>query len=165
MADLACFTRNRCTSVDQIDDQTVRSSCRLQDTLTDAWVEIDVKLPDLEIIRAEGEIRRTSRAECQNAGDALAKVIGVRIGSGMLKIIEGLMAETTDCKELPFMVEECCHAVILSFTKGTLSDIPEDLQEKKEFFAKMVKKNTRLYNRCAAFAPGSSILEDIELPE
>ena len=161
MPDLTRFTRNRCTSVEQIDDQTLRSSCRLQDTLTDAMVEVQIKQPDLEIIYAAGEIRRTYKEACLHASDALQKVVGVRIGSGMLKIIEGLLAEVTDCTELAFMVEECCHAVILSFTKGTLKNIPENPREKKEFFANMIKENTRLYNRCAAFAPGSSIVADI----
>jgi hypothetical protein len=165
MPDLTSFTRNRCTSVEQIDDQTLRSSCRLQDTLTDAMVEVQIKLPDLEIMHAAGEIRRTYREACLNASDALQKVVGVRIGSGMLKIIKGLLAEVTECVELAFMVEECCHAVILSFTKGTLKDIPEDPQAKKEFFANMVKENTSLYNRCAAFAPGSSIVNDIDPPK
>jgi hypothetical protein len=165
MPDLTYFTRNRCTSIEQIDDQTLRSCCRLQDTLTDARVEIRVKLPDLEIIHAEGKFRRTYRRECQNASDALQKVVGVRIGSGMTKIIKGLLAEITDCRELAFMVEECCHAVILSFTKGTLNAVPEAPEEKKEFFSNMVKENIRLYNRCAAFAPGSSIVEGIEPPK
>jgi len=165
MPDLTSFTRNRCTSVEQIDDQTLRSSCRLQDTLTDAMVEIQVKLPDLEIIHAAGEFRRTYREACLNTGDVLQKVVGVRIGSGMLKIIEGLLAEVTQCTELAFMVEECCHAVILSFTKGTLKDIPESPREKKEFYAKMLRENTRLYNRCAAFAPGSSIVGDTPPPK
>jgi hypothetical protein len=161
MPDLTTFARNRCTSVEQIDDQTLRSCCRLQDTLTDAMVEVQVKLPDLEIIHAAGEIRRTYRKACKNIGDALQKIVGVRIGSGMLKIIEGLLAEVTECAELAFMVEECCHGVILSFTKGTLKDVPENPREKKEFFANMIRENTRLYNRCAAFAAGSSIVDDI----
>jgi len=164
MPDLTSFSRNRCTRVEQIDDQTLQSTCRLQDTLTDAVVEVQIKLPELEIIQAAGEIGRTYRKECLNASDALQKVVGVRIGSGMLKIIKGLLAEVTECKELAFMVEECCHAVIIYFTKGTLKDIPENPREKKEFFAKMIRENTRLYNRCAAFAPGSSIVDDMPPP-
>ena len=165
MPDLTSFSRNRCTSVEQIDDQTLRSSCRLQDTLTDAVVEVQIKLPDLEIIDADSEIRRSYRKACLNASEALQKVVGVRIGSGMLKIIEGLLAEVTECKELAFMVEECCQAVIIYFTKGTLKDIPENPREKKKYFAKMLKENTRLYNRCAAFAPGSSIIDDMPPPK
>ena len=130
----------------------------------DAFVEIRVQLPDLEIIRAQGEFRRSLQKECQDPNDALKKVIGVRIGSGMLKIIEGLIGDITDCKELAYMVEECCHGIILSFTKDALIPCPKDPDEKKEFFVKMVKENIRLYNRCAAFSPGSSIVEGMEPP-
>ncbi len=163
--DILCFSRNRCTSVEQIDDQTIRSSCRLQDTLTDSFVEILVRLPDLEITSATGKFRRTTQEECLNPEEALKKVLGVRIGSGMLKIIKGLIGETSECKQLAFMVEECCHGVILSFTKDSLSQAPKDLALTKEFYVEMIKANIRLYNRCAAFAQGSSLVEGIDPPE
>jgi hypothetical protein len=159
------FTRNRCTSVEQIDQKTLRSTCRLQDTLTDATVSIDVKLPDLEIVAVQGRFARTCRPECADVEQALPKVVGVRIGSGMLKIIRGLIGETTACQELAFMIEECCHGVILAFTKDTLVAVPETEPEKSQFFAQMVRDNIRLYNRCAAFAPGSGIVDGIEPPK
>ncbi|MGD8542784.1 MAG: hypothetical protein PVI39_10880, partial [Desulfobacteraceae bacterium] len=55
MADnILYFAMNRCTSVEQSDDTTLRSTCRLQDTLTTAAVTLTVKLPDLNIQAAEG---------------------------------------------------------------------------------------------------------------
>ncbi len=166
MPNVLMYSRNRCTSVEQIDNETIKSTCRLQDTLTDAFVEIRVKLPDLEIMSGWAEVFRSSQQECQAAGVSLDKVIGVRIGPGVLKIIRGLVGEETDCKQLAFMVEECCHGVILSFTKDVLLNTPrpEDKDEAKEFYGKMVRENIRLYNRCAAFAPGSSLVEGIEPP-
>jgi len=165
MANILKFSRNRSASVEQVDDHTMRSTCRLQDTLTDAFVEIMVRLPDLEITSVKGEVRRTYQEECLKPVEALQKVVGVRIGPGMLKIIKGLIGETTDCKQLAFMVEECCHGVILCFTKDVLLSTPRDEANAKEFYAKMVRENIRLYNRCAAFAPGSSIVEGIEPPK
>jgi len=163
--DILSFSRNRCTSVEQIDEHTLRSSCRLQDTLTDASVEILVRLPDLEITRATCEFRRTMQEECLHTAEAVNKVVGVRIGPGLLKIIKGLVGEATDCRQLAFMMEECCHGVILSFTKDTLSQAPKDMALTKEFYAEMVKQNIRMYNRCAAFAPGSSLVEGVEPPK
>ena len=166
MLDMLSFSRNRCTSVEQVDDNTVKSTCRLQDTLMEAVVEITVKLPDLEIIGIKGEVYRSTQKECLEPLDFLQKAIGVRIGSSMLKIIKGLVGEATKCKQLSFMVEECCHGVILAFTKDTLisSPRPKELEEAKEFYGKMVKGNIRVLNRCAAFAPGSSLVEGIEMP-
>jgi len=140
----------------------MRSWCRLQDTLTDAFVEIMVRLPDLEITGARGEILRSHQEECLKPAGSLEKMVGVRIGPGMLEIIKGLMGKTAVCSQLTFMVEECCHGVILSLTKDVLSAAPKDKEGAKDFFRDMVKGNTRLYNRCAAFAPGSPLVEGIE---
>lgn len=164
MTDILSFSRNRCTSVEVVDDQTIRSSCRLQDTLTEAFVEITAQLPDLEITAVKGEVRRTHRKECLDSTEFLQKVMGVRIGPGMLEIIKGLLGESTECKELIFMVQECCHGVILSLTRDILLKAPEDQEGKTEFFSEMVRKNIRLYNRCAAFAPGSRLVEGLEPP-
>lgn len=159
------FARNRCTSVEQIDESTIRSTCRLQDTLTEAWVELMVKLPDLEVVEASASFARSPREECRDADQAAQKAVGVRIGPGMLKIIKGLMAEVTSCGQLGFMVEECCHGVILAFTKETLMATPEDQINDPATYREMVRNNIRLFNRCAAFAPGSSMVEGLEPPQ
>ena len=164
MANILCFSRNRCTRVEQIDDQTLRSSCRLQDRLTDASVEIMVRLPDLKIINVRGEFRRSYQEECLRPAQSLQRVVGVRIGPSMLKIIKGLIGEASEYKQLAFMVEECCQGVILAFTKDEILKSPRDEKKAMDFFANMVKENIRLYNRCAAFAPGSPIVEGIETP-
>jgi hypothetical protein len=69
MADILYFCRNRCISVEQIDEQSMRSSCRLQDTLTDALVEVVVKIPDLEVTDVSGGIRRSVGEEEINVVD------------------------------------------------------------------------------------------------
>jgi len=163
--DIIRFSRNRCTSVEVLDESTLRSTCRLQDTLTDACVEIRVRMPDLEIASATAEFLRTSEESCLCTTEALERMVGVRIGAGMLKIIKGLIGEATDCKQLAFMVEECCHGVILSMTKDQLNAAPPGSEVPAEFYREMVKQNIRLYNRCAAFAPGSAMVEGIEPPQ
>jgi hypothetical protein len=164
MHNLLFFSRNRCTSVEQTDEKTIRSSCHLQDTFTDLYVEILVKLPDLAITDVKAEVRRSHQDVPPIKTDSLQKAVGVRIGPSMLKILKGLIGDPGNSKQLTFMVEECCHGVILSFTKEELQKAPKDEKDAKEFYGNMVKQNTRLYNRCAAFAAGSSLVEGIEPP-
>ena len=166
MANILFFSRNRCTRVEQIDETTVRSCCRLQDTLTEAFVEILVALPDLNITSIRGEVTRTYSEECSGPTDCLQKLIGIRVGPGVLKIIKGLLEDETHCGQLAFMVEECCHGIILSFTKNVLVTSPRPKERGKalEFYANMVRENPRLYNRCAAFAPGSAVVEGVDPP-
>jgi hypothetical protein len=165
MPEILDFSRNRCTSVEQLDEQTLRSVCRLQDTLMEAVVEIRLQLPDLEITDVRGKVIRGPRRENAPPTDLLQKVIGVRVGPGMSKIIKGLLGEFSQLDQLVYMLEECCHGVILAFTKDVLLQSPSEEADSKEFYAKMVRDNPRLYNRCAAFAPGSSLVEGIEPPK
>ena len=157
-----CFSRNRCTNVDQIDEHTLKASCRLQDSITDCYVEILVKLPNLEISNIKAEVSRGSMALSPQDMVHLEKVIGVRIGAAVLKIIKGLIGNEDRLAQLAFMVEECCQGAILYFTRDDLAKVPLDGDEARIYYNNMVKGNLNLFNRCAAFAPGSSFVEGIE---
>ncbi|MBA4394353.1 MAG: hypothetical protein C0407_12450 [Desulfobacca sp.] len=74
------------------------------------------------------------------------------------------MGNSSIQKQLTFMVEECCGGVILAFTKDVLLQAPQDRKSEKAFFKNMVQSNPRLYNSCAAFAPGSPLVEGIDPP-
>lgn len=164
MPDFVTYSLNRHTGVEQIDDTTFKSACRLNDTLTEAVVEIVVRLPDLEIAQISGRYLRTVDDAPPDPDETLQKLVGVRIGAGMLKIIKGLVGDIKPFEKLIYMVEECCHGIILTFTKNELLSVPTDPEDKLLHFRNMVKQNIRLYNRCAAFAPGSPIVEGIEPP-
>ena len=165
MPQLLVFSRSRRTNVEIVDEQTIRSVCRVQDNLLDACVDITATLPDLEITRIQVVVDREDGTRCTNSLPRLQKAVGVRIGSGMTEILEGLLDAKATCSELTFMLEECCHGVILSLTRDVLAKAPADTEGKRAFFAQMVKKNIRLYNRCAAFAPGSSLVEGLQPPQ
>jgi len=164
MADILCFSRNRCTAVEQMDEQTMRSSCYLQDPLREASVEILVKLPDLEITSAGGKMMRSVGEEKIDMVESLQKVVGIRIGPGLRKILQGVMGRSATHKQLIFMVEECCSGVILAFTKEVMLSAPQDKWMEKDYFENRVRSNPRLYNSCAALAPGSPLVEGIERP-
>jgi hypothetical protein len=159
MANVLFFSRNRCTSVEQVDGRTVRSSCRLQDTVMDALVEVTVKIPDLEITGIKGEVRRSEEKVHPAPFDLLQKAVGVRIGPGMVKIVKGLVGAQQDLDELVFMIEECCQAVILSFTKNELAKAPGEEKEARAFYERLLTENPRLYNSCIAFAPDSPLVQ------
>lgn len=161
MNEFLCFSRNRCTGVEQLDEHAIRSYCRLQDTLTEAFIEITVRLPDLEIVGIQGDVLRCEEKINSVEIESLQKVVGVHVGPGMRKIIGGLLGASPWGEKLAFMVEECCHGIILAFTKETMKDAPKDEKEAIEFYAGMVRRNSRVFNRCAAYAPGSALVEGI----
>jgi len=140
-------------------------TCRITDNLLDGRVQLQASLPELEIMAAESRFDHCLLKGMSAAEERLQNILGVRIGPGMLKIIEGLMGDDPACVELAFMAEECCHGAILSLTKETLKKGPLEPADSRDFYSKMVQNNKRLYNRCAAFADGSSLLEGIEISE
>jgi hypothetical protein len=163
MTTILCYSRNRSTSVEQIDDETLVSTCTLRDTLTEAFVRIQIRFPELKILHAQGKFIRSGVDEDIHMEAALEKIKGVRIGAGMKKIIRGLTGEVTTNQELPLLIEEACHGVILAFTKDALALAPKGFKPSTDFFKTMVKENIRLYNSCAAFAPGSPLVEGLDL--
>lgn len=155
------FSKLRSTRVERIQDDLLISTCYLKDNLHEAEVRITVRLPDLEIegVRARLNVknRPVDIPEAQLRG-----ILNARIGPGIFKLITS--AIETDYEQISMMIEECCRGVILSFTKDDLlkSPRPEDDDAAIEYYADMVRDNVRLYNRCAAFAPGSRIISHIE---
>jgi hypothetical protein len=161
MADIGCFLRNRCTTVERVDEQTTRSTCRVQDTLIEAWVEILVKSPNLEIVGVQGQIRWSGEGDRQDIAQDLQPVLGARVGPGIKKIIRGLIGSGPWVEPLSTLLDECCNGVILSFTKDVLLLAPRDRTGEKDFFANMVRANPRLFNSCAALSADSPLMADL----
>jgi hypothetical protein len=163
MAHLISFSRSRCTTVEESSDGIMTCICRITDNLLDGRVQIQAALPDLEIMKVESRMDFSRMAGMAAARKRLQNLLGVRIGPGMLKIIKGLMGDDPACVELGFMAEECCHGAILSLTKGALKKAPLEPGDSRDHFSKMVQKNVRLHNRCAAFADGSTLLDGVDI--
>ena len=136
MAEILCFTRNRCTTVEKVDDRTTRSTCRVQDTLMEAWVEILVTSPNLEIVGVKGQIRRSGEGDRTDIDQDLKQVLGARVGPGIRKILRGLITKGPLMETLAMLVEECCNGVILSFTRDVLALAPKDRSGEKDFFCR-----------------------------
>jgi len=156
------FSLNRATSVEPLSDGNLLSICHLQDTFTAAEIRMVVKMPELEIAEISGRFRHAYLDEIDDLNASLQPLLGVRVGAGMLKIIKGLLGEADNLDQIIYMVEEACHGVILHLTKKVLLKAPDDAEGKFTFYANMVKKSIRLYDRCAAFAKGSPLVAELE---
>jgi len=156
MAQIFRYARNRATSVTSDGPGQFTAQCRLVDTLCEMTVWVSVTLPGLEIARAWARVDRNETAPDLAPGPALARLEGARVGSGLIKIIAGVVGEDPALHEIAYMVEECCQAVILALTKRELAKAPREPEDNLPFLAKMVENNPRMVGRCVAFAPGSS---------
>jgi hypothetical protein len=129
----------------------------------EAWVEVLVKSPDLDIVGVKGEVKRFSEGDRIDVSGDLQKVIGSRVGPGIKKIIRGLLGSGPFVEPLSILLDECCNGVIMSYTKDILVIAPKDQAGEKDFFADMVRANPRLYNSCAALSADSPLMDGLEL--
>ena len=60
-----CYTRNKHVSVLPLGEDRLRVVNRLDDTHFSAHAEIEVIIPDLEVVAAKGEFQRSFNDECE----------------------------------------------------------------------------------------------------
>jgi hypothetical protein len=158
------FMRNKVVEVEPLSEKMLSVSWRLVDTLMASEIHLKIRLPDLEIAEAEARMARFPHPACSAVSGLIEKVIGVRVGPGLQKIVSGLVGDPLGCRELAEGVLECCNAVILHFTLPQLQAIEKgDEMERRRGFQDMLKSNPRLVRSCVAFADDSPLMEGLKL--
>ena len=158
------FLRNKVVEVEPQQDGSLSVSWRLTDDLLKAEISLKVQPPDLEIVEAEAKLERFVPQAWQTAFELIKKVEGVRIGSGLRKIVQGILGGPTGCSLLVHAVLESSNAVILNFTRLVLQ--PSEKLEGEEKLAsvrEMVKANPRMVRSCVAFQDVSPIMKGLDL--
>jgi len=136
----------------------------LKDSLLEAEIRIQVRVPDLEIVEAQAYVNRSPYEQCALAPELVKKTVGVRVSQGLRKIVHGLMGGDSGCSELAEGVLECCNAVILHYTVPQIR-AGERLTEEQSLEARRVllESNPRMAGSCIAFAPDSPLMQDLGL--
>lgn len=156
------FQRTKTVDVEPRGDSELDVRWRVTDTLVEAAIKMRVRLPDLEISEIHAEVLRGLHSVCKDSTVLVAKVVGVRIGPGLRKIIGGLVGGDRGCGELAQGVLECCNAVILHFTVPQLRGVDAGTEEeRRERLRAMLRSNPRLVGSCTAFAEDSPLMEGI----
>jgi len=159
------FLRNKIVEAEPLPDGNVAVSWRLTDDLLKAEVNITFQPPDLEITGAEARFERYSRPEWSAAPELIKKVIGVRVGPGLRKIVPGLIGGENGCPPLVYAVLESSNAVILHFTRPGLQ-MAEEIEDEEGRMARlheMLKNNPRLVRSCISFQDDSPIMQGLNL--
>jgi len=158
------FQRNKIVEVEPLSNNTLAVSWRLVDSLTEAEIHLQVKIPDLEITVGKARIYRFPHQECPSAPGLIPKIIGVRVGPGLRKIVQDLLGGASGCPELAEGVLECANAVILHFTVPQIQENAKgSAEERRKKYQAMLKFNPRLVRSCVAFADDSPLMQELNL--
>jgi len=160
------FLRNKIVEVEPQQDGTLVVSWRLRDDLLQAKLRLRVEPPDLEILEAEAVLEGFVPQEWQSAPASLRKIEGVRIGSGLRKIIDGLLGGPGGCSVLAHAVLESSNAVILHYTRPGI-EMREglDAEQKLVRLRENIRNNPRLVRSCIAFQDESPIMQGLDVKE
>jgi hypothetical protein len=157
------FLRNKVVEVEPLADGNLSVCWRLADPLAESEIRTVFRLPDLEILSAEGRILRSPHPECVQAIPMLQKAVGIRVGPGVRKIVHGLLSGEKGCREWAEGILESCNAVILHFTLPQIRENEKGTEEeRKKKFQAMLKFNPRLARSCIAFADDSPLMEGMD---
>jgi hypothetical protein len=159
------FLRNKVIEVEPLPDGSLSVSWRLTDDLLKAEINLVVQPPELEIVEAEALLERCPPLSCREAATLIKKVEGVSIGSGLRKILAGLLGGTAGCSLLMDAVLESSNAVILHFTRPGIEagEAVTDPDLKLKGLRERLKTNPRLVRSCIAFQDESPIMQGLNL--
>ncbi|MDY6964789.1 MAG: DUF2889 domain-containing protein [Halobacteriota archaeon] len=147
------YTRNKHTTVQDINSEEVLVRSIVDDTYFGAEVEMVVRKAGLKIVSIDGKIKRSFDEKCEEAVSLLQKAVGLHIGSGITKTLTDLIGGAKGCPRLADLILECCDDIILRFTVDQLGMVLSRVDRVPDAVNKtFLKANPRLKNSCIIFA-------------
>ena len=146
------YTKNIIAASQDLDNGNLMSRIRVDDALVSARLEIEIKPPELKIVKINGEINHILIDECKDMIELLQKTVGMRIGSGVTKMINETIGGSKGCPLLADMILEGFNAIIMHFTVDELdTQLAADSNEVYvQAMKDMLEQNPRV-GSCIAF--------------
>jgi len=105
------FTRTKHIGVERPSKNKVVAHGILDDYIYSMEVDVEFALPQYEITRIEGRMKRYTTPECPRANDALQQAVGMRLGPDLREQVKKKIARRTGCRHYGTLLMECCDAV------------------------------------------------------
>jgi hypothetical protein len=162
------FQMNHLTTVEMIEPTLWRIVARSDDNLFSGEVLLDVKLPALDIRHARLNVKNDILGLTPDLSLAAGKLIGVRVGPGMTKIVRGVVGGQEGSERMAELVLEAMEMLVNALTVPELrkglkvggtpfeneeaaSKVPLNDVVIGEETVRLMAANPRLKDSCAAF--------------
>jgi hypothetical protein len=110
------FQANHLTTVEMIEPALWRIVARSDDNLFSGEVLLDVKLPALDIRHARLSVKHDILGLTPDLSSAEGKLIGVRVGPGMTKIVRGVVGGQEGSERMTELVLEAMEMLVNALT-------------------------------------------------
>ena len=114
------FQMNNLTTVELLEKGLWRITARTDDDLFSAEVALEVKAPALDIRKAKIEVKRDELGMVPDLTPASEKLIGVRVGPGMTKIVRGVVGAEAGSRRMAELVLEAMEMLVNALTVSEL---------------------------------------------
>jgi len=162
------FQMNHLTTVEMIEPTLWHIVARSDDNLFSGEVLLDVKLPALDIRHARINVKHDILGLTPDLSYAEGKLIGVRVGPGMTKIVRGVVGGQEGSERMAELVLEAMEMLVNALTVPELrkalnmGGTPFEYEEATsrvplndvvigEETVRLMAANPRLKDSCAAF--------------
>ncbi|MEW6531328.1 MAG: hypothetical protein AB1473_10850 [Thermodesulfobacteriota bacterium] len=110
------YQTNSITTVQPLVQGLWRVTTRTDDTLFSAEVTLDIMAPALDIRNARLEVKRDTLGLTLDLSKASEKLVGVRVGPGMTKIVRGLIGAEAGSSRVAELVLEAMEMLVNALT-------------------------------------------------
>lgn len=153
------FSRNKLLKVGRAAQDTLFVRGVLEDNAHSMLVELEVRIPQMEIIWARGEMARVPNEVCLRAVDKLQDAVGLRITKGLTATVDEVVGRQ-GCPHLANLLLEGCHATIqgmlgVQLEEGHLRGHDSDWDDVRR---RWVEGLPILANTCLALQNGRGII-------
>lgn len=162
------FQMHNLTTVEMAKKGLWRVTARTDDNLFSAESILHVKTPALDIREATISVKRDVLGLTPQLSDAMTKLIGVRVGPGMTKIVRGIIAEEGGSERIADLIVDAMEMLVNALTVGELRKATEKFGEAVKLGndgpkvylndvllgaqpVEMMRANPRLKDSCVAF--------------
>ncbi|MFZ3170406.1 MAG: DUF2889 domain-containing protein [Carboxydocellales bacterium] len=114
---MALFNRVKSCSVEDINDGLYEAKGTFIDTFHEIHLTIQVKKDNLEIVKAKADLVRIPHKYCKEAQDRDRYLVGLKIGSGLVKAIGDAVGKELGCVHLVDLTLDLTKAVMIANTK------------------------------------------------
>ncbi len=116
------FTRTKHVGIERPNKNTAIAHGMLDDYIYSMELDVEFVLPQYEITKINGRMKRYTTPECPRANDILQNAVGMRIELGLTDRIKKEIGRA-GCRHYATLLLECCYAVIsasMTFAKQDL---------------------------------------------
>lgn len=104
------FSRSKIVGIEREGD-TMLAHGFLDDNIYSLELDVKVKLPELEIVSAEGKMRRHTTSVCPSAAAKLQNAVGLRIPAHDFSAKVKRVVGREGCRHFADLLLECCSSV------------------------------------------------------